>query len=1429
MLFPCTPYEVVQFTVEKISFSGKYGLTIEELWEFIQLSFKQTESLDDFQKQTIWQWLFFENDDYDSEQESKLYVTYNNNPIPITLNYNTFIANYPDPENVRVLPQYEVQAFYLTGVSNNKMFFKALGEKPYELLQEIAKHGANGIWSPDLVDATGQDNRSLTARLKKLEDYNLIIKESAFYAKRKSHSNLIIHLKFAGSVGDTIDDGSSQDNQKKPKKKKAPVKSTGGGEGDEDGEANNDDADADEEEEDGGTRYYWRSRERVRNHIIEACKNAPHQIRVFRDLKRELRMHNSQVKSHFFTAITKFLHNEGIVEKVNIRDKETNKLIYALKFVKDPQDELIDNDESEFNGLNTQSDEKQQNGDTLDDDDDDDIETDENKSVVLFNNFFPLTVLTAQAVQESKDSGTTIKEIIRSLFGDSRHRMVERLFDVLPSYQLKGDALEHLNPFPEEDESTGIMRTCESEGKIKFYRFYMRDNYPQELKLKPAKKKRPINQVFKDGDLNKVEKRLRGKLNDRGKGPLVEVPKRLGSANILLHPERGETLPEVVEKPVEKATTPKVKKPRLGSLNKPQTKLVEKKTKKRKLPDELEDTDPIKGNDILSRIKRAARKPPIVIDDDYDDDEVVEEEEKEDVATEENKDEDYKEPEAEATEEDVEMKDVDEDDDELEVVEIKITNNVADTTDQLITNGDTSFNDDVSFNEETSFNSDTSFNEENGGTHIFISKKTRERSNKKKNTGLRERLFADSKSELRRNLIIEMTKEKGGVAYTSSEFLRELDARLGNTTTKSDRKTLTRDLARLQESGHLEVEVVHMQLSGQDVTRSLFYLTDEGLRPTKEQIDLAREDCKTDSSHSTTKQMPSHRTVESEYTLFAIDSPFKGRRLESLSKATSRGRPMGRPRKIRQEPPVKVPVEDDDALDTTTKKKTRSRKKKSKKIEDEFNERELAEIPEAIPIKIKPEPKAEVSSIVRKKLKRKTAPEKRSGKGRSKDGKNTVALKMDEEGAITLFRAVCISKAFIRNMIDFDSISEIFNNADVDSLRKSWSLLRRSIGGAEVINRGVKEFEKIVTKAIEEEDVDSSDLENIKYPFFLELWSRYEAEYEQILDVMPLYKNIEDNDKHYERIPVNLFTYETYDVYETQSMTTREMQLANTPFFEDNTENNNNDLLKVSPHKEHDDVRTVFKAVFGTSKLNGAPEQLDRLLRHHTTLVLRTVSEGMIRDKELVYYGDDNENNFVLTEKVYAALQVRIKSLFFNKAAQFRESLIPVINSNKGLILSQGISNGQMAQVLQLVSESCISLGRIDKNYDFEGYESRLLNKGFLDCEIVVYKPETCIPLEEDTRMTTSIPTGKVCSRIWLDVNGQIDSKLWRDILVAVLYHFHFRPGVTLELIFNKFDSLLSANDFNSVIEWLLENEFIRKGSFGGFYTTDNWLSVLGS
>ena len=77
--------------------------------------------------------------------------------------------------------------------------------------------------------------------------------------------------------------------------------------------------------------------------------------------------------------------------------------------------------------------------------------------------------------------------------------------------------------------------------------------------------------------------------------------------------------------------------------------------------------------------------------------------------------------------------------------------------------------------------------------------------------------------------------------------------------------------------------------------------------------------------------------------------------------------------------------------------------------------------------------------------------------------------------------------------------------------------------------------------------------------------------------------------------------------------------------------------------------------------------------------------------------------------------------------------------------------------------------------------------------------------------MIIPVPTGKPCSRIWLDINGQIDAKLWRDIVVAILYHVHFRPGIPIDLIFRKFDSLLSVNDFTAVIDWLKKSGCIEK------------------
>lgn len=232
------------------------------------------------------------------------------------------------------------------------------------------------------------------------------------------------------------------------------------------------------------------------------------------------------------------------------------------------------------------------------------------------------------------------------------------------------------------------------------------------------------------------------------------------------------------------------------------------------------------------------------------------------------------------------------------------------------------------------------------------------------------------------------------MAYTSSEFTRELDVRLGNMSTKIDRKTLTRDLSRLRESGDLEVEKVEMQLSGQDVTRWLFMITEEGFRPSQEQIDSAREECRTGSTNSAFRQTTRHRTVESEYTMFAIDSPFMGRRLDSLAAVKrGNGKTSGR-RSLLKDVPFDgevVALQQEEEVVVDMKPKKRSRNKSTKNTNGKTKTTAVLEVDdddevqeEEVSVEIKQEPKKEMSSIVRKKLKRKTAPEKRTGKGRSK-------------------------------------------------------------------------------------------------------------------------------------------------------------------------------------------------------------------------------------------------------------------------------------------------------------------------------------------------------------------------------------------------------------------------------------------------------------
>ena len=1380
MLFPGAPYEIVQFTVKKLSFSGKWGLTLDELWTFIQTKFNQQDELDEFQKQLIWQWLFVAEGEDGNPEEAKIYVTYDSSPVKANSDYKAYVASYEDLTKIRVLPGQETQVFYLTGISNNKKFLSSLGEKPYELLQEIAKHGSKGIWAPTLTDVTGQDNRSLTGRLNKLEEWRLIYREKRFYTEKKVHTNWIVHIKFAST---------SEKPEDKQTKKKL----------DHTNEESNDPNKDEENEEDSNISGYWTFRENLKNVIVESCKNAPHSVRVFRDLKRELRMHETRSLSNLFRAIVNVLHNKGLIEKVNIKDEETDRLIYAIKYLKDPEDSKL-NMETEFLEIPLLGDNGEDQEDGDDDEEDDD---DEARFVPSFNIMFPLASQLYQYIYDSKLEGISTRQMLLLVFGQPRNRLVERFFEIFSSYQLKGLELQPLRLYPDENDKTGVVRIVDAEGKIKFYKYCARDSI-NSVTVKMHKKERPVLKTISDVDFKALNESLFVKDRKKKTVPLFAVPEKLYPAIKMLHDPHhkyGEGEHLVDKSMVSPIKDDKLRKTEASKVEKDDAvNVILSSTQKlplpkRKVSKESPNTTPKKrkvetlpANDIvrcLRRSARSARKPAIKIEDDVLMNDL---------------DNDYNEADnQERIELGVKVESEQESDDKIATDGLSTTESVSNETVKLET-------------ESVSL----------GLNGKRVRKYRRRKGYQTPNFG------DDAQGELRRDLLVKLVESKGGILIFDAKLSRELDEKLENTTI-TDKRTIQRDIEKLQKSGMIEFELIPLTKSGQPITRLLIYSKEERSRPSNEVIEGYRKSCSEGWNRTQNKRLFTNvniRTIESKYTLFHIESPFdrkNTKRLESLAQSKGKAKPVAANRRKPQTKFVGdiLGFHDEDHQDVPAGQNVTA-------PSDVKRDEKLALKSEAISShKSAKSTKSELSSFAPKRFKRKSAPERRSNNGKllNRGVKKNFAVKFDKTDTITLFRAVCISKAFNISSIDYNAISELFDNVTVDSLRKTWSVTRKSIGGGAVVDKGVEEFQLIVMRGIDEGNVLAGDLEDVRIPFFLDLWANYEGADNEFVDKMPLYKNMEDNYRYYKKTTTETYV-DTFEQIELLSMRMKEMSLATIPFYVSKDPEDT-----VLPIKPHDEIRTMLKAIFGTSKETSTSSKIDKLLSGFPHKHIQEASEAMIKDRELLYFGtDDSQNNFALTDKVYDSLYVRILASFFNEAAQFKDELYNVVSSKKGYPLSQGIDNGIMAQLLDLLSSSSISVKRMEKDYTFDGYESRLMDKNDLDCEIVLYKSSTDLRDidDQDIHMIIPVPTGKPCSRVWLDINGQIDAKLWRDIVVAILYHVHFRPGIPMDMIFRKFDSLLSVSDFTAVIDWLTKSGCIERGARNGYFTSNNWLNILG-
>ncbi|KAK6463528.1 RNA polymerase III transcription factor [Scheffersomyces coipomensis] len=657
-------------------------------------------------------------------------------------------------------------------------------------------------------------------------------------------------------------------------------------------------------------------------------------------------------------------------------------------------------------------------------------------------------------------------------------------------------------------------------------------------------------------------------------------------------------------------------------------------------------------------------------------------------------------------------------------------------------------------------------------------------SHKKIQLGERVHKGTTIRSSKRRSTLLDIIKQLGGVTYTTASLRRMVNDALGDSSSTLDVKTLARDISVLIAGGELDVEEVKFVRTGQSITRKILILTNEKYRPTPAQIEEAKNKCILDNGDN--EKTKSHRVVEGEVTFYNMERPTSRRRGSRLQSLGDKDTPVKRSRK------------------------------KEKIIEEE--EEEIEDVKNATPEVVSDT----IPNLVSKKHRGKSRPAKKTkGKkgGSSRSGRRVKVAKFDKSDATTLFRSIVISKTLKRGTINFAEIADLFEDMDARSVKQKWTVVRRSVGGLAAVTKGTEDFERVVMKGIDDELVSAEDLENVKFQFFLDLWKDADGSTIEIADKTPLYVSVEENLNSYNKIETGEAQQDLYELLEDNSMRQKELTLSGVTFFE-------NPIQDIKP-KENDHIRTVLKAIFSTTEENFSSSRATQILSEFGEDVTFQASTALIRDREMSYFkSDDSSHRFVLTDKVTNSLTVKTTSKFFKQAANFKSNIESISEASKGLILSQGISNGQMSSLLALLSDKEVSLAHIDKAYKFEGYESRLIDKDKLACDIVVFKDSSNITAPDIVKVP--VPTGKACSHVWLDLNGNINEQLWIKIIIAILYYIHFRPGITSYAIHNKLSSVLGCEDFKAVVNWLVDSHCIGRGDHDSYWVNSSWYGILG-
>ncbi|KAM3124193.1 hypothetical protein CJJ07_000647 [Candidozyma auris] len=639
------------------------------------------------------------------------------------------------------------------------------------------------------------------------------------------------------------------------------------------------------------------------------------------------------------------------------------------------------------------------------------------------------------------------------------------------------------------------------------------------------------------------------------------------------------------------------------------------------------------------------------------------------------------------------------------------------------------------------------------------------------------RVEGSARSMQRRKHLLDIIREAGGATYSSSILCKKIDERMNNSTL-TDIKTLARDVIACTKSNELEIRKVSVNVGEQQVEKKILLLTKPEDRPSEERLEELREEFAAFQSRKEIKQFQK-RLIQSDLTLY-VEKPSvkKASALTRKKRGKNRLRALGDDQGeslVKTEPHDDLIQENEDVLSHL--KRTRRARKMTASGAGE-------------------------------------TPRVSAKRGRRN-------IKMEKSEALQLFRAVAISKAFSREAIDFDRIAQLFPDKDGQTIKQKWGTVRRSFGGADVVSQGVQTFQQMLMSGIADGSITEQHLTQGNLEFFLEYWREYDSNFDlNSLEGMPLFNSYERNSREYSFAKEEPQDISLAEKIEDISMRQKESVLCQHIFAQASQ--------KPLQEKRYEELRSVLKSIFYTEEENVDMQVLTGIMKKYGESEVEAATKALIHDREVLFLKIDEQSKFVLGEKFRNALNPKVfTTAFFKSAASFKEILVSLSAANNGLILSHGVMPGEMATLLQLISDGEIEVVRVDRHLRFESYESRLIDKDQLSCDLILKCDVSRV--KETKPKPVAIPFEGPCNPIWFDLNAQLHRSLWIDLITTILNYIIFKPGLTDEYLFAKMNSVLNVKSFQYIMNWLVESECIIPLESHGYLPTNKWQYILGS